>query len=185
MLFILASEYMKSSKGIGKVLEFAGDDLKNWSMDERATLDEHGGRRPVGTTGIIEPDEVTLEYVVRKRGSIARVRKGFTTAMKMRVRGGFRDRSATRSGRWCDARRSAQWDSDRRARGEVRIDAAYGGRVRAARWLTWTCTRGARKRARDMEARAEGVTLHSVWLAEIKQYARQRGTSIFRARGAE
>src|SRR5215217_5788081 len=34
MLFILASEYMKSSKGIGKVLEFAGEDLKNWSMDE-------------------------------------------------------------------------------------------------------------------------------------------------------
>src|SRR2546423_13845210 len=38
MLYILASVYMKSSKGIGKVLEFAGDDLMNWSMDERATL---------------------------------------------------------------------------------------------------------------------------------------------------
>ncbi|HEX7771927.1 MAG TPA: aconitase family protein, partial [Pyrinomonadaceae bacterium] len=38
MLYILATEYMKSSKGIGKVLEFAGDDLKNWPMDERATL---------------------------------------------------------------------------------------------------------------------------------------------------
>src|SRR5262245_47915940 len=38
MLYILATEYMKTSKGIGKVLEFAGDDLKNWSMDERATL---------------------------------------------------------------------------------------------------------------------------------------------------
>ncbi|HKG80304.1 MAG TPA: aconitase family protein, partial [Pyrinomonadaceae bacterium] len=38
MLHILASEYMKTSKGIGKVLEFAGDDLQNWPMDERATL---------------------------------------------------------------------------------------------------------------------------------------------------
>ncbi|HZM99807.1 MAG TPA: aconitase family protein, partial [Pyrinomonadaceae bacterium] len=36
MLYILASEYMKTSKGIGKVLEFAGEDLKNWPMDERA-----------------------------------------------------------------------------------------------------------------------------------------------------
>jgi len=35
MLHILASDYMKTSQGIGKVLEFAGDDLKNWPMDER------------------------------------------------------------------------------------------------------------------------------------------------------
>src|SRR5215213_7868948 len=60
MLFILASEYMKSSKGIGKVLEFAGDDLRNWSMDERATLTNMAVEAG-GTTGIIEPDEVTLD----------------------------------------------------------------------------------------------------------------------------
>ena len=66
MLFILASEYMKSSKGIGKVLEFAGEDLKNWSMDERATLTNMAVEAG-GTTGIIEPDEVTLDYVVRTR----------------------------------------------------------------------------------------------------------------------
>src|SRR5215204_1756259 len=78
MLYILASEYMKSSKGIGKVLEFAGDDLKNWSMDERATLTNMAVEAG-GTTGIIEPDEVTLEYVVRTRGLDAEeVRKGFT-----------------------------------------------------------------------------------------------------------
>jgi 3-isopropylmalate/(R)-2-methylmalate dehydratase large subunit len=78
MLFILASEYMKSSKGIGKVLEFAGEDLKNWSMDERATLTNMAVEAG-GTTGIIEPDEVTLEYVVRMRGLDAEeVRKGFT-----------------------------------------------------------------------------------------------------------
>src|SRR5919205_4050463 len=78
MLYILASEYMKSSKGIGKVLEFAGEDLKNWSMDERATLTNMAVEAG-GTTGIIEPDEVTLEYVVRTRGlDPEEVRKGFT-----------------------------------------------------------------------------------------------------------
>src|SRR4029079_410551 len=78
MLFILASEYMKSSKGIGKVLEFAGEDLKNLSMDERATLTNMAVEAG-GTTGIIEPDEVTLEYVVRMRGlDAAEARKGFT-----------------------------------------------------------------------------------------------------------
>ncbi|HYT49781.1 MAG TPA: aconitase family protein [Pyrinomonadaceae bacterium] len=30
MLYILATDYMKSSTGIGKVLEFAGEDLMNW-----------------------------------------------------------------------------------------------------------------------------------------------------------
>ncbi|HEX6731047.1 MAG TPA: aconitase family protein, partial [Pyrinomonadaceae bacterium] len=77
MLHILASDYMKSSKGIGKVLEFAGDDLKNWSMDERATLTNMAVEAG-GTTGIIEPDEVTLEYIVRTRGLDAEeIRKGF------------------------------------------------------------------------------------------------------------
>src|SRR5258707_5623805 len=38
MLYILASDYMKTSKGIGRVIEFAGDDLANWPIDERATL---------------------------------------------------------------------------------------------------------------------------------------------------
>jgi 3-isopropylmalate/(R)-2-methylmalate dehydratase large subunit len=67
MLVILASEYMKTSKGIGKVLEFAGDDLKNWPMDERATLTNMSVEAG-GTTGIIEPDEVTLQYIVKTRG---------------------------------------------------------------------------------------------------------------------
>src|SRR6266498_1806899 len=66
MLFILASDYMKTSLGIGKVLEFAGEDLKNWPMDERATLTNMSVEAG-GTTGIIEPDEVTLDYIVTTR----------------------------------------------------------------------------------------------------------------------
>src|SRR5258705_5648639 len=66
MLFILASEYMKTSKGIGKVLEFAGEDLMNWSMDERATLTNMSVEAG-GFTGIIEPDQATLAYIVTMR----------------------------------------------------------------------------------------------------------------------
>ncbi|HEY6122849.1 MAG TPA: aconitase family protein, partial [Pyrinomonadaceae bacterium] len=77
MLVILASDYMKTSKGIGKVLEFAGEDLKNWSLDERATLTNMSVEAG-GTTGIIEPDEVTLDYIVRMRDLDAdEIRKGF------------------------------------------------------------------------------------------------------------
>src|ERR671916_418620 len=38
MLVILATDYMKEGKGIGQVLEFAGEGLRDWSIDERATL---------------------------------------------------------------------------------------------------------------------------------------------------
>src|SRR3954451_19519566 len=77
MLYILATDYMKTSKGIGKVLEFAGEDLRNWSMDERATLTNMAVEAG-GTTGIIEPDEATLAYIVTTRGLDAdEVRKGF------------------------------------------------------------------------------------------------------------
>src|SRR5260370_40011003 len=68
---------MKTSLGIGKVLEFAGDDLKNWAMDARATLTNMSVEAG-GFTGIIEPDEHTLDYIVRMRGlDPEKVRKGF------------------------------------------------------------------------------------------------------------
>ena len=77
MLYILATDYMKSSQGIGKVLEFAGEDLINWPMDERATLTNMSVEAG-GTTGIIEPDEATLAYIVTMRGLDAdEVRKRF------------------------------------------------------------------------------------------------------------
>src|SRR2546422_5653975 len=77
MLYILATDYMKSSQGIGKVLEFAGEDLMNWPMDERATLTNMAVEAG-GTNGIIETDEKTLEDIVKMR-ALGRdeVRKGF------------------------------------------------------------------------------------------------------------
>lgn len=188
MLFILASEYMKSSKGIGKVLEFAGEDLKNWPMDERATLTNMAVEAG-GTTGIIEPDEVTLEYIVRTRGLDAEeVRKGFTYSDE-------------------DAEYAAVFEIDLDAIGpmvatpgdprngipiddldEVRIDAAYGG----------SCT-GGKMADMDMYAEvlenalasgkrvAEGVHLYIQFGSQkIKQYARQRGyIDLFERAGAE
>jgi len=189
MLFILASEYMKSSKGIGKVLEFAGDDLQNWSMDERATLTNMAVEAG-GTTGIIEPDEVTLDYIVRTRElDPAEVRKGFTYSDP-------------------DAQYAAVFEIDLDAigpmvatpgdprngipieelNGEVRIDAAYGG----------SCT-GGKMADMDMYAQvlenalahgkrvADGVHLYIQFGSQkIKQYARQRGyIEIFERAGAE
>jgi 3-isopropylmalate/(R)-2-methylmalate dehydratase large subunit len=189
MLVILASEYMKSSKGIGKVLEFAGEDLRNWSMDERATLTNMAVEAG-GTTGIIEPDEVTLEYIVRTRDLDAEeVRKGFTfsdpdaeyAAVFEINLDEIRPMVATPG----DPRNGIPIDE---LPAEVRIDAAYGG----------SCT-GGKMADMDMYAEvlanalaqgkrvAEGVHLYIQFGSQkIKQYARERGyIEIFEKAGAE
>ncbi|HEX6717510.1 MAG TPA: aconitase family protein [Pyrinomonadaceae bacterium] len=189
MLYILASEYMKSSKGIGKVLEFAGEDLKNWSMDERATLTNMAVEAG-GTTGIIEPDEVTLEYVVRMRGLDAEdVRKGFTYSDPDAEYAAVFEINLDEIGPMVatpgDPRNGVPIEE---LAGEVRIDAAYGG----------SCT-GGKMADMDMYAQvlenalthgkrvAEGVHLYIQFGSQkIKQYARQRGyIDIFERAGAE
>lgn len=189
MLVILATEYMKTSKGIGKVLEFAGEDLRNWSMDERATLTNMAVEAG-GTTGIIEPDEQTLEYIVSTRDLDAdEVRKGFTfsdpdaeyAAVFEINLDEIRPMVATPG----DPRNGIPIDS---LTEEVRIDAAYGG----------SCTGG---KMADMDMYAEvlesalasgkrvaaGVHLYIQFGSQkIKQYARSKGyIEIFERAGAE
>jgi 3-isopropylmalate/(R)-2-methylmalate dehydratase large subunit len=189
MLVILATDYMKTSKGIGKVLEFAGDDLKHWPMDERATLTNMAVEAG-GTTGIIEPDEVTLEYVVRTRGLDAEeVRKGFTysdpDAEYAAVFEIDLDEIRPMVALPGDPRNGIPIDE---LPGEVQINAAYGG----------SCTGG---KMADMDMYAEvlrnaiaqgkrvapGVHLYIQFGSQkIKHYARQRGyIEIFHEAGAE
>jgi len=189
MLFILASEYMKSSKGIGKVLEFAGEDLKNWSMDERATLTNMAVEAG-GTTGIIEPDEVTLDYVVRTRGlDPEQVRKGFIYSDE-------------------DAEYAAVFEIDLDAigpmvatpgdprngipieelEGEVRIDAAYGGSCTGGKMADMDMYASVLENALAHGKRVkDGVHLYIQFGSQkIKQYARQRGyIDLFERAGAE
>ena len=189
MLYILASDYMKTSKGIGKVLEFTGDDLKNWPMDERATLTNMSVEAG-GTTGIIAPDEATLEYIVSMRGLDAdEVRKGFV----------YSDPDAEYAAVFeidlNEIRPMVALPGDPRngipideLTEEVRIDAAYGG----------SCTGG---KMADMDMYAEvlqnalargrrvapGVHLYLQFGSQkIKQYARERGyIEVFERAGAE
>jgi 3-isopropylmalate/(R)-2-methylmalate dehydratase large subunit len=189
MLYILASDYMKTSKGIGKVLEFAGDDLRNWAMDERATLTNMAVEAG-GTTGIIEPDEATVEYIVRTRGLDPDfVRSGFAfsdpdaeyAAVFEIDLDNIRPMVATPG----DPRNGIPIDE---LSEEIRIDAAYGG----------SCTGG---KMADMDMYAEvlqnalaqgkrvapGVHLYLQFGSQrIKQYARDRGyLEIFERVGAE
>ncbi len=189
MLYILASEYMKTSKGIGKVLEFAGDDLKHWPMDERATLTNMSVEAG-GTTGIIEPDEVTLQYIVRTRGLDAEeVRKGFTysdpdaeyAAIFEIELDEIRPMVATPG----DPRNGIPIDE---LPEEIRIDAAYGGSCTGGKMADMDMYAAVLRNALNEGKRvAPGVHLYIQFGSQkIKQYARERGyIEIFDQAGAE
>ncbi len=67
MLFILSQPFFRTSKGIGKVLEFAGPGVAAMPFDEQATLTNMAVEAG-GFTGIIEPGEVVVEYLHAMRG---------------------------------------------------------------------------------------------------------------------
>ncbi|HEX3251405.1 MAG TPA: aconitase family protein [Pyrinomonadaceae bacterium] len=189
MLFILASEYMKTSKGIGKVLEFAGEDLKNWAMDERATLTNMAVEAG-GTTGIIEPDEVTLEYIVRTRGlDVEEVRKGFTYSDSDAQYAAVFEINLDEIGPMVatpgDPRNGVPIED---LEGEVRIDAAYGGSCTGGKMADMDMYASVLENALAHGKRvADGVHLYIQFGSQkIKQYARQRGyIELFERAGAE
>jgi 3-isopropylmalate/(R)-2-methylmalate dehydratase large subunit len=189
MLYILATDYMKTSKGIGKVLEFAGDDLANWAMDERATLTNMSVEAG-GFTGIIEPDESTLEYIVKMRGlDPDEVRKGFV----------YSDPNAEYAATFeidlDEVRPMVALPGDPRngipideLTEEVRIDAAYGGSCTGGKMADMDMYATVLQNALAQGKRvAPGVHLYLQFGSQkIKQYARERGyIQIFEEAGAE
>ncbi len=189
MLYILATEYMKTSQGIGKVLEFAGEDLKNWSMDERATLTNMSVEAG-GTTGIIEPDEVTLDYIVKMRGLDAdEIRKGFVysdpDAEYAAVFEIDLDEVRPMVALPGDPRNGIPIDE---LTEEVRIDAAYGGSCTGGKMADMDMYAEVLKNALERGQRvAPGVNLYIQFGSQkIKQYAREKGyIEIFERAGAE
>jgi 3-isopropylmalate/(R)-2-methylmalate dehydratase large subunit len=189
MLKILSTDYMKEGKGIGQVLEFAGEGLAGMSIDERATLTNMAVEAG-GTTGIIEPDEVTLEYLVRTRGLDAEeIRRGFLKSDP------DAEYAATFEIDLAEIRPMVATPGDPRngvnitdLAGEVRIDAAYGGSCTGGKMADMDMYAAVLKRAVEQGRRvAPGVRLYLQFGSQkIKQYARERGyIEIFERAGAE
>ncbi len=189
MLYILATDYMKSSAGIGKVLEFAGEDLANWPMDERATLTNMAVEAG-GFTGIIEPDEATLAYIVTTRGLNAdEVREGFVysdpDAEYAAVFEIDLDEIRPMVALPGDPRNGIPIDT---LESEVRIDAAYGGSCTGGKMADMDMYATVLQHALDQGKHvAPGVHLYLQFGSQkIKQYAKQRGyLEIFKKAGAE
>jgi 3-isopropylmalate/(R)-2-methylmalate dehydratase large subunit len=189
MLVILATEYMKQGKGIGQVLEFAGEGLRRWSIDERATLTNMAVEAG-GFTGIIEPDEVTLRYLTRARGLDAEeVRKGFLKS----------DEDAEYAASFeidlSEIRPMVATPGDPRngvpvseLSEPVRVDIAYGGSCTGGKMADMDMYAAVLKRAVEQGKRvAPGVHLYLQFGSQkIKEYARSRGyIEIFERAGAE
>ena len=189
MLKILSTDYMKEGKGIGQVLEFAGEGLREMNIDERATLTNMAVEAG-GTTGIIEPDEVTLEYLVRTRQLDAgEIRRGFLQsdpdaeyAASFEIDlSEIRPMVATPG----DPRNGVEIGE---LREEVKIDAAYGGSCTGGKMADMDMYAAVLGRAVEQGRRvAPGVHLYLQFGSQkIKQYARERGyLEIFERAGAE
>lgn len=188
MLYILATDYMKQGRGIGQVLEFAGEGLRDWPMDERATLTNMAVEAG-GFTGIIEPDEVTLDYLVKMRGlTPERVREMFV----------FSDPDAEYAATFeidlAQIRPMVATPGDPRngipidqLPGEVKIDIAYGGSCTGGKMTDMDMYAAVLSRALAQGKRvAPGVELYLQFGSQkIKEYARRKGyIEIFEKVGA-
>ncbi|HEX8458208.1 MAG TPA: aconitase family protein [Pyrinomonadaceae bacterium] len=189
MLKILSTDYMKEGKGIGQVLEFAGEGLAEMSIDERATLTNMAVEAG-GTTGIIEPDEVTLEYLVRTRGLDAEeIRRGFLKS------DADAEYAATFEIDLDEIRPMVATPGDPRnginiadLETEVKIDAAYGGSCTGGKMADMDMYAAVLARAVEQGRKvAPGVRLYLQFGSQkIKEYARSRGyIEIFERAGAE
>jgi 3-isopropylmalate/(R)-2-methylmalate dehydratase large subunit len=189
MLYILATDYMKNGRGIGQVLEFAGDGLREFSLDERATLTNMAVEAG-GTTGIIEPDDMTLEYLVQNRGlDEEEVRKGFLRS------DADAEYAATFDINLEEIHPMVATPGDPRngvriedLADEVKIDAAYGGSCTGGKMADMDMYAAVLKEAVERGLRvAPGVRLYLQFGSQkIKHYARERGyLEIFARAGAE
>ena len=80
MLYIMSQQYSRDGHCIGKVLEFSGSGLLHLNMDERATLTNLAVECGA-TTGIIEADDVTRQYLMKFRGwTVEKASQGFWKA---------------------------------------------------------------------------------------------------------
>lgn len=194
MLHILSQPFFKSGQGIGKVLEFTGDGVQTMGLDERATLTNMAVEAG-GFTGILEADEVVVDYLVKQRGldadavraRIVKADQGAQYLATFEVDLGSVPPMVATPG---DPRNGVPLSDLRQVEGgqDVPIQIAYGG----------SCT-GGKKADMDMYASvlkaavakgkrvAEGVHLYIQFGSQdIRRYAEQKGyLEVFAAAGAE
>ena len=67
ILLLLSMDYIRSGKALAKVMEYSGESIEELSVDERATMTNMAAEIG-GFTGIVAPDQKTVEFLVERRG---------------------------------------------------------------------------------------------------------------------
>jgi 3-isopropylmalate/(R)-2-methylmalate dehydratase large subunit len=67
ILLLLSMDYVRSGKALAKVMEYSGEAIEELSVDERATMTNMAAEIG-GFTGIVAPDEKTVEFLMERRG---------------------------------------------------------------------------------------------------------------------
>lgn len=193
MLYLLAQPFWKSGEGIGKVLEFAGDGVRAMGLDERATLTNMAVEAG-GFTGIIEADEVIVEYLVTQRGldadevrgRIVRADPGAEYMATFDVDLAAIEPMVATPG---DPRNGVPLKALGEATGgDVKIDIAYGGSCTGGKKADMDMYASVLKRAVEQGKRvAEGVHLYIQFGSQdIRRYAEEKGyLEVFEKAGAE
>jgi 3-isopropylmalate/(R)-2-methylmalate dehydratase large subunit len=192
MLYLLSQPFWRSGDGIGKVLEFSGPGVAKMPLDERSTLTNMAVEAG-GFTGIIEADEVVVDYLVKQRGvsaddvrrRIVKADPGARYAHSFEIDLAAIEPMVATPG---DPRNGIPLRLLEEKQGAVKINIAYGG----------SCT-GGKKTDMDMYASvlaralehgkkiAPGVHLYIQFGSQdIRRYAEERGyLGIFEKAGVE
>lgn len=191
MLFIMAQEYIKSGRAIGKVLEFSGEGLQHLNMDERATMTNLAVEAGA-TTGIIEADDVTAEYLMKFRGwSEEKAREGFLkgdpdaeydASFEIDL-STIRPMVATPG----DPRNGVDVDALTTER-EIKIDIAYGGSCTGGKMADMDMYAAVLKEGLERGMKVDpSVKLYIQFGSQrIKRYAEEQGyLDVFARAGAE
>jgi 3-isopropylmalate/(R)-2-methylmalate dehydratase large subunit len=189
MLHLLSQPFWKTGQGIGKVLEFAGSGVTAMSLDERATLTNMAVEAG-GFTGIIEADEVVVDYLVAQRGldadavraRIVRADPGASYMAVFDVDLGALVPVVATPG---DPRNGVPLAE---LGGPVKIDIAYGGSCTGGKKADMDMYASVLERAvREGKRVAPGVHLYIQFGSQdIRRYAEQKGyVELFERAGAE
>lgn len=132
VLHLLALPDIRGGSAVGHVFEFAGEVLRGFSTDERATLCNMTAELG-GLTGIVEPDEETLRFLHERRGVDAQLEDwmhsapGASYAKVLRVDCGALGPMVAAPG---DPGNGLAVEA---LAGPVRVDVAYGGSCTAGK----------------------------------------------------
>jgi len=193
MLHILSLDHFKSGRGIGQVLEFAGEGIRTLPLDERATLTNMAVEAG-SFTGIIEADDVVVDYLVKNRGldaddvkkRIVRADEGAEYAATYSVDLSTIPAMVATPG---DPRNGIPLsDLEEKQGGAVKINIAYGGSCTGGKKADMDMYAAVLKRALEQNKRvAEGVQLFIQFGSQqIRKYAEERGyIDVFERAGAQ